>query len=178
MQIVNWFLFQLHVPTKSLLGILNCNIELIFYSNMKCNFIPLWNDKSFKCIPVNVSVHGFIPASLFDVPKSEIFNTPLYVLISTLSPWSREHLGLLFLQWLIMLNMLHLKWIFKCIMIIIKELWRCVFPRFVIFWWSFISTSCSCIIERIQVCPQGFCSRPPPAQSLQTHRYQDHFWNI
>lgn len=37
-------------------------------------------------IPVKVSVHGLIPASLFEVPKSEIFNTPLYVLISTLSP--------------------------------------------------------------------------------------------
>ena len=28
-------------------------------------------------VPVNVSVQGLIPANLFDVPKSDIFRTPL-----------------------------------------------------------------------------------------------------
>lgn len=37
-------------------------------------------------VPVNVSVLGHRPANLFDVPKSEIFTTPLYVFTSTLSP--------------------------------------------------------------------------------------------
>lgn len=37
--------------------------------------------------PVNVSVHGLIPASLLEVPKSDILSTPLYVFIKTLSPW-------------------------------------------------------------------------------------------
>ncbi len=34
-------------------------------------------NKKVKEIPVNVSVQGLTPASLLDVPKSEIFNTPL-----------------------------------------------------------------------------------------------------
>ncbi len=38
-------------------------------------------------IPANVAAFGLIPARRFDVPKSEIFNTPLYVLTSTLSPF-------------------------------------------------------------------------------------------
>lgn len=37
-------------------------------------------------VPVKVSVQGLIPANLLEVPKSEIFRTPLYVLIRTLSP--------------------------------------------------------------------------------------------
>jgi hypothetical protein len=37
-------------------------------------------------VPVKVSVLGQRPANRFDVPKSEIFTTPLYVFTSTLSP--------------------------------------------------------------------------------------------
>lgn len=38
-------------------------------------------------LPVKVSALGLMPASLLEVPKSEIFSTPLYVLMRTLSPW-------------------------------------------------------------------------------------------
>lgn len=37
-------------------------------------------------VPVNVSVLGHKPANRFDMPKSEIFTTPLYVFTKTLSP--------------------------------------------------------------------------------------------
>ena len=37
-------------------------------------------------VPVKVAVLGQIPASLLEVPKSEILTTPLYVLTRTLSP--------------------------------------------------------------------------------------------
>ena len=37
-------------------------------------------------VPVKVAVLGQIPASLLEVPKSEILTTPLYVLTKTLSP--------------------------------------------------------------------------------------------
>lgn len=41
-------------------------------------------------VPVKVSVLGQRPANLFDVPKSDIFTTPLYVFTSTLSPTNQE----------------------------------------------------------------------------------------
>ena len=37
-------------------------------------------------VPANVSVLIQTPASLFDVPKSDILTTPVYVLTKTLSP--------------------------------------------------------------------------------------------
>ena len=37
-------------------------------------------------VPANVSVTGHKPAKRLEVPKSEIFTTPLYVLTKTLSP--------------------------------------------------------------------------------------------
>lgn len=37
-------------------------------------------------VPANVSVLAHNPANLFDVPKSDIFTTPLYVFTRTLSP--------------------------------------------------------------------------------------------
>lgn len=44
------------------------------------------HENSFFPIPVNVSVHGLTPARRLEVPKSEIFTTPLYVFTKTLSP--------------------------------------------------------------------------------------------
>lgn len=44
------------------------------------------NNEGFTFLPVKVSVQGLIPANRLEVPKSEIFKTPLYVLINTLSP--------------------------------------------------------------------------------------------
>ena len=38
-------------------------------------------------VPVKVAVLGQIPASLLEVPKSEILTTPLYVFTRTLSPF-------------------------------------------------------------------------------------------
>lgn len=37
----------------------------------------LWGEKGNNWLPVNVSVQGLTPANRFEVPKSEIFNTPL-----------------------------------------------------------------------------------------------------
>lgn len=90
------------------LGIQKVILATTFYIDLKSMKVQqLWiltlhvqlkwgNRVSSGNIPVKVSVHGLIPASLFEVPKSEIFNTPLYVLISTLSPWGTEHSEQLF----------------------------------------------------------------------------------
>jgi hypothetical protein len=46
-------------------------------------------------VPVKVSVLGHSPANLFDVPKSDIFTTPLYVFTNTLSPINGKRIHVL-----------------------------------------------------------------------------------
>lgn len=57
---------------------------------MQSSGILIYENKLPVYSPVNVSVQGLMPASLLEVPKSEIFSTPLYVFMSTLSPCGRK----------------------------------------------------------------------------------------
>lgn len=45
-----------------------------------------WRQAVYVILPANEALLGLIPDNLFDVPKSDILMTPLYVLTRTLSP--------------------------------------------------------------------------------------------